>query len=206
MQKKSKKIKNIISFIIIVVVLVVGYKIYKKNNFDDFMKAEYHLGVSKFERDTQVKCVKNDSYKIISEEFNDAMFYETVQVLPNTSYRVTCKIKTENVKSKNENTDSGAHICISETLEKSDNVVGTSDWTEVEFYFNSKNRTTVDIGFRLGGFEDNCTGTAWFSDFKIESGITDDSNTWNFLCVLFDNVDVNIGNQNIKLELPDVPT
>lgn len=208
MQKKSKKIKNIISFIIIVVVLVVGYKIYKKNNFDDFMKAEYHLGLSKFERDTQVKCVKNDSYKIISEEFNDAMFYETVDVLPNTSYKVTCKIKTENVKSKNENTDSGAHICISETLEKSDNVVGTSDWTEVEFYFNSKNRTTVDVGFRLGGFEDNCTGTAWFSDFKIESGITDDSNTWNFLCVLFDNVDVNIEKdgkkQNVKLTLTEI--
>lgn len=48
-------------------------------------------------------------------------------------------------------------------------------------------------------------GTAWFSDFKIESGIADETNTWNFLCILFDNVDVNIEkngvNQNIKLGL-----
>lgn len=51
----------------------------------------------------------------------------------------------------------GAHICISDTVEKSDNVVGTKDWTEISFYFNSKNREKVDIGFRLGGFDDLCT-------------------------------------------------
>ena len=48
-------------------------------------------------------------------------------------------------------------------------------------------------------------GTAWFSDFKIESGIADESNTWNFLCLLFDYVDVNVEkngtSQNIKLSL-----
>ncbi len=48
-------------------------------------------------------------------------------------------------------------------------------------------------------------GTAWFSNFKIESGITEESNTWHFLCVLFDYVDVNIEkngtNQNVKLKL-----
>lgn len=35
-------------------------------------------------------------------------------------------------------------------------------------------------------------GTAWFSDFKIEAGLVDESNTWNFLCVLFDYVNANI--------------
>ena len=48
-------------------------------------------------------------------------------------------------------------------------------------------------------------GTAWFSDFKVESGIADESNNWNFLCVLFDNVDVNIEkngiNKNVKLHI-----
>ena len=205
MQKKSNKIKNIISIIIIIAIIIVGYQFYKKYNFNNFVKAEYNLGTSKFERDSSIKCTENDSYKIINTDYNDAMFYETIDVLPNTPYKVTCKIKTENVKSQNENTDSGAHICIAESLEKSDNIEGTTDWTEVEFYFNSKNRTSVDVGFRLGGFEDTCIGTAWFSDFKIESGIADESNTWNFLCVLFDNVDVNIEkngtNQNVKLHL-----
>ena len=139
MQKKSSKIKSIISIIIVVLMLIVAYKIYQKNNFNNFMKAEYNLGVSKFERDEQIKYTDANSYKIHNPDYNDAMFFETVEVKPNTPYRVTCKIKTENVKSKIPNSDSGAHICISGTFEKSDNVIETSDWTEVEFYFNSKN-------------------------------------------------------------------
>lgn len=48
-------------------------------------------------------------------------------------------------------------------------------------------------------------GTAWFSDFKIESGLADETNTWNFLCLIFDYVDVNIEKngltKNVKLSL-----
>lgn len=153
---KNKQINNIISTIIIIVFIIITHQIYNKYNFNNFIKAEYNLGVSKFERDKDIKYTEFDSYKIINNDYNDAIFYETIQVTPNTPYKVTCKIKTENVKSKNENTDSGAHICIAESLEKSDNIEGTKDWTEVEFYFNSKNRTQVDLGFRLGGYEDNC--------------------------------------------------
>lgn len=51
-------------------------------------------------------------------------------------------------------------------------------------------------------------GTAWFSDFKIESGIADETNTWNFLCLLFNQVDVPIEKngrpQNIKLNLTQI--
>ena len=205
MKNGEEKFKDIVSTMFIIIVLIIGYYIYQKYDFNKFIKAEYNLGVSKFERDSEVKCIEHDSYKIVNKNYNDAMFYETIDVLPNTPYKVTCKIKTENVKSIDPSTDSGAHICIAESLEKSDNIEGTQDWTEVEFYFNSKNRTKVDVGFRLGGFEDNCIGTAWFSDFKIESGMADRSNNWNFLCVLFDNVDVNIEkngtNQNVKLHL-----
>lgn len=208
MQKKNNTAKNVITLIFCMVVIIIGYNIYQKNNFNSFMKAESNSGVSKFARDSKVKCIEADSYKIINKDYNDAMFFETVEVTPNTPYKVTCKIKTENVTPSKTNTDSGAHICIEGTVEKSNNVVGTTDWTEVEFYFNSKNRTTVNVGFRLGGYEDNCIGTAWFSDFKIESGISDETKNWNFLCVLFDNVDVNIEkngvNQNVKLSLTQI--
>jgi len=152
----KSSVKKVISTIIMITILVCAYMFYKKNNFNNFIKAEYNLGISEFEKDSNVKIGENDSYKIINPEFNDAMFYQKIEVIPNTPYRVTCKIKTENVISKNENTDSGAHICIENSLEKSDNVRGTSDWTEVTFYFNSKNRTEVNVGFRLGGFEDAC--------------------------------------------------
>ena len=78
MQKKSSKIKSIISIIIVVLMLIVAYKIYQKNNFNNFMKAEYNLGVSVFERDDEVKYSDSNSYKIQNPDYNDAMFFETV--------------------------------------------------------------------------------------------------------------------------------
>lgn len=50
----------------------------------------------------------------------------------------------------------------------------------------------------------HANGTAWFSDFKIESGLKDETNSWNFLCLLFDNVNVNINNKNIQLHLTQI--
>lgn len=156
MQEKRKRIRSIIHIFIMIAIVIVAYRFYQKYNFNPFTKAEYNLGISKFERDSAITCTHSDSYKIMNTDYNDAMFYETIEVLPNTPYKVTCKIKTEEVQSKQKDTDSGAHICISGSLEKSDNVVGTSDWTTITFYFNSKNRTQVDVGFRLGGYEDYC--------------------------------------------------
>ena len=152
MQKKNELIKNIIGIIVIIAISIFLWKIYKTYDYNNYIKAEYNLGLSRFVRDSSVKYSKNNSYKIENPEYNDAMFYKEVNVKPNTPYKVKCKIKTENVISEKINSDVGAHICIADTTEKSDNVVGTSDWTDVEFYFNSKNRNTVKIGFRLGGF------------------------------------------------------
>lgn len=201
MQNKSNIIKNIILFIIMVTIIFLLYKVYEKYNFNDFQKAEYILDNSKFERDSSVKYNENYSYKIENINYNDAMFYKEIDVKPKTSYRVTCKIKSQDINLKNINADAGAHICIADTTEKSDNIVGTTEWTNVEFYFNSKDRENVKIGFRLGGYESDAIGTAWFSDFKIESGISDTSNNWNFLCVLFDNVDVVLNGNKIQLQL-----
>lgn len=201
MENSNKKTKNILSTILTIIIIVVGLIIYNKYDFYDYTKAEYHRGLSKFERDSNVKCTNEDSFKIINESYNDAVFFKTIDVIPNTPYKVTCKIKTEDVVSMNENTDSGAHICLEGTVEKSDNVIGTTDWTQIVFYFNSKNNTQVNIGFRLGGVEDKVKGTAWFSDFSIESGIRDTTNNWNFLCLLFDEINVNIDEKNVNIQL-----
>lgn len=204
MKRKSSIVSKIITIIFMIIIIVIAYKIYKKNNFNDFVKAEYNLGNSNFTRDSSVRYNEKNSYKIENLDYNDAMFFKTISVIPNTPYKVTCKIKTENVKSKNINTDVGAHICLGKSSEKSKNVIETTDWKEVTFYFNSKNRKEVDIGFRLGGVEGECIGTAWFSDFTIESGLEDSSNEWNFLCVLFDNIDVNINGKQVKLQLTQI--
>ena len=123
MKNKYKIIKDIISIAFLIIILVIGYKIYKKYNFNQFTKAEREMGVSIFERDDKIKTSDSDSYKISNTDYNDAMFYETISVVPNTPYRVTCSIKTEDVESANEYTDSGAHICIADTVEKSNNVI-----------------------------------------------------------------------------------
>lgn len=205
MKNTWKILKSIISLIIIVALLVVLYKVYTKNNFNDYIRAEYHSGYSNFERDTEVKYDKTNSYKIENTDFNDAMFFKTISVNPNTSYRVSCMVKTENVVNENGDTDAGAHISISGSTEKSDDVVGTSDWKKIELIFNSKNREEIDIGFRLGGNYDNSKGTAWFSNMKIESGIADTSNNWKVLCLLFNEtkvtLDVNGTYKNFDLNL-----
>lgn len=206
MQKKSISLNKIIMIIIIAVLLIIFVKVYKKNNYNEYIRAEYILGLTEFTRDGNVKYSEDTySYRIVNTDYNDAMFYKTVKVTPNTPYKVTCMIKTQDVQSKDQKLDAGAHICIGDTVEKSVNVTGTTDWTKVEFIFNSKDREEVEIGFRLGGYQDNCIGTAWFSDMTIESGIVEENDEWNFLCLVFNNIDVNVTIdstlQNVKLSL-----
>lgn len=101
----------------------------------------------------------------------------------------------------------GAHISVVESVESSKSITGTNDWQELEFIFDSKNRETIEIGFRLGGNETNSKGTAWFSDFKLEEGIKSESNSWNIACFIMKNIDTKLDNgQQLKLnmELKDI--
>ena len=105
MSKKSSILSKISSliFIIFVVAALVGlHRIYKTHYFNDFYKAEENLNTTKFTRDSKVKYSDAYSYKLESSEYNDAMFYKTVSVEKNTSYRVTCMVKTENVTPEKE--------------------------------------------------------------------------------------------------------
>lgn len=54
--------------------------------------------------------------------------------------------------------------------------------------FNSKNRTSVDIAFRLGGYDAKAKGEAWFTDFHLEQGSLDTDKNWHFACFIFPNV------------------
>ena len=203
MRGKSAKalIINIITFIILCIALYLAYQFYQGNNFNDFIRSEAQLHTSEFKRDTEVKYSDVNSYKITSTEFNDAMFSKVVQVEPNTPYRVTCMIKTSGVTGDKTSSGIGAQIAISDTTERSVAISGDSDWQEVEFIFNSKNRETVDIAFRLGGTEGYAKGEAWFSDFKIEQGQAEGDSNWNFACFIFENTNVNIDNQQINIQV-----
>ncbi len=100
MSKKSNivsKIGSLIFILFVIAILISLHKVYKTHYFNDFYKAEYNLNTTKFTRDGEVKYSDAYSYKLESKEYNDAMFYKTVDVEKNTSYKVTCMVKTENV-------------------------------------------------------------------------------------------------------------
>ena len=102
-----------VSTVIILLIMTVGLFAYthtkiKPYYFEEFVRAEYTFGLSEFERDLDVKYGGKDSFKITSNSFNDAMYYREVDVIPNTPYKVSCMIKTENVVLEDESTNAGA--------------------------------------------------------------------------------------------------
>lgn len=203
MSKKTKgsKIVNFIFTIVILAILFKLYGVYRKYNYNEFTKAESNIGITKFTRDSKIKYSKEDSYKIESQEYNDAIFYKKIAVKPNTPYKLSCMVKTQDVENEGNKHGSGAQMSIVSTTESSESIVGTSNWQKLEFIFDSKNREELEIGFRLGGNSSNSKGIAWFSDFKLEEGIKDNSNNWNVACFIMENVDVIINNENVKLSM-----
>ena len=199
---KSRK-KQIIGLVLILISIIFLFKIYKSNDFNNFILSEKNIRSSTFSRDDKEKYSNKASYKITSPDYNDAMFYEIIEVKKDTPYKVTCMVKTNNVESKKNLTGSGAQISVEETTERSIAVAGTTEWQKIELIFNSKNREKINVGFRLGGFVDDCKGEAWFSDFKIEEGKKEENSNWNFACFIFDNVNAVVNGEEAKYSLSE---
>lgn len=197
----------IATIVTLIIILVITFNKYKENYFNGFEKA-----VSKdkhettFIRDSEIKYSESSSYRIINEEYNDAAFYKEIDVEPNTMYKISCMIKTENIECELSTEDGGAMIGILETTEHTKPITGTNDWQYVEFMFNSKNKDRVKIGFRLGGNQNDAKGKAWFSDFKLEKGTGNTDYEWNIGCFIINELDVNIkGKQyNFKTNSEDI--
>lgn len=199
--KRKHRISYYITLIILLVMLYFAYDFYQSNNYGEFIRSETNPYTSNFSRDKKIKFSKHNSYKLKSDVYNDAMFYKKVKLKKNQPYKVTCMVKTNNVKPEEENSGIGAQISIEGTTERSVAVQGTTDWKKIELIFNSKNREEANIGFRLGGYLGKATGEAWFSDFTIEEGITDNSSEWKFACFIFKNTDVTIDQKEFKLKV-----
>ena len=190
-----------ITLIFLIVMLYFAYQYYQTNNFNDFVRSEKNLYTSEFKRDSEIKYNNQRSYKISSAEYNDAMFYKNIKVEKNTPYRVRCMVKTKNVTSEEEKAGVGAQISIEGATERSVAIQGTNDWQEIELIFNSKNRESVNIGFRLGGNLGQAKGEVWFSNFTIEEGVAENDNDWKFACFILNTTDVEINGEQIKLEV-----
>ena len=190
------KVIYVITLLFLLVILYFAYEYYQSNNFNDFIRSEKNLYTSKFKRDKETKYSQKSSYKISSDEFNDAMFYKEVQV-----EKITCMVKTENVIPQEQQAGIGAQISIEGSTERSIAIQGTNEWQKIELIFNSKNRDSINIGFRLGGNLGLAKGKAWFSDFKLEEGTTNSNNEWKFACFILKTTDVNLNGKEIKLQI-----
>ena len=203
MNNRGKIKATTIVYIVIIIFLILFAKyLYCKYNFYDYTKGIREAGKTSFTRDSKIVYSDEDSYKIENKDFNDAMFYKKIKVTPNTAYKVSCMIKTENVENMEGKYTGGAQISINGTTETSEAITGTNDWKKVTLMFNSNNRETVEIGFRLGGYEEFSKGTAWFSDIKLEEAQVDTNKNWHIACFTINNIDANVeGFGKVELEL-----
>lgn len=208
MNRKGKtRISTILSTIFLLVVLIISFNIFKTSYFNGFEKAVAKKEAeTRFSRDSKVKYTDARSYRVSNLEYNDSAIYKEIEVEPNTPYKITCMVKTENIQSDTQTSDAGVVIGLLDTTEYSKPITGTNDWQKVEYMFNSKSRNTVKISFRLGGNEGDCIGTAWFSDFKLEKGTKRTDTKWNVGCFIAQELNVNIDGKkyDLKINLNDI--
>ena len=107
------------------------------------------------------------SLKIESTSDNDARWYQTVAVTPNTDYRFCGWVKTQNVTHTSEYYDAGANLSVMGGFAYVAGPVGTTDWQELCLDFNSASNTTVDLAVRIGMYSGVAMGTAWFDDLRL---------------------------------------
>jgi len=112
------------------------------------------------------------SVKISNNTANDARWTQTVNVLPNSTYRLSGWIKTENVAHTLENPinsayDGGANLSVLIGYYPITPLFGTNDWTYTSMEFNSQSNTQITVATRVGMYGGITTGTAWFDDLKL---------------------------------------
>ena len=97
MKERNKTIKGKVTYCITLIFLLIllyfAYQYYQTNNFNNFIRSETNLYTSEFKRDNEVKYSKQRSYKISSQEYNDAMFYKKIKArkccINNRQYMIT---------------------------------------------------------------------------------------------------------------------
>lgn len=193
-------IKSIMKVLIIVVITIFGFKIIQRMNFNGLQIGTGKESTSVFSRDKDVKYNGEQSYKIESDNYSDAMIFKTINTEKNSVYKVSCKVKTKDVECE-DGEYGGFNICMKDKVNKSPSLSGTNDWTDMIFYFNSYNSEKIDIGFRLGENTGDCKGTVWIADMKIEQGIFQKNKKWNFATFIINNTDLTVGNEKIKQTL-----
>ena len=132
----------------------------------DWEKDANKKNASEFRLDYTEKYSGNASGCIISTEPNDARYKQVVKSEKNTYYRLSCRVKTENVGAGNK----GANISVEGIIDTSRDIKGTSNgWEQVELYGKTGDtQETFVVTLGLGGYGSLNTGKAWFDDVVVE--------------------------------------
>lgn len=140
--------------------------------------------------------------KLTTGSLNDVRLYQKITVEPDSFYRFSCEVKTEDVSD-----GAGANISIEDAYAKSAPLYGTNDWTRIEFYgLTHSTQTTLSVCVRIGGFSSTSTGTAWFDNVTVEKveSIPSGAEAQNLYLEATDNS--NSESENENTEAPeDVP-
>lgn len=102
--------------------------------------------------------------RIVNRGPNDARLCQSIAVTPGAEYRVTARVKTENVG----HATAGALIAIEPRIADSVDVKGTQDWQTLEVTAQNQDATSWDVCLRLGSYANLNTGTAWYTDVNVE--------------------------------------
>lgn len=104
--------------------------------------------------------------KIESPEYNDARFVQKVQVVPESYYRFSAKVKTELIDQRSG--ESGANISFLQTFCKSGFIKANSDWQEIVIYGQTdKDTAETTVALRLGYYSADASGIAYFDDVSL---------------------------------------
>jgi len=106
---------------------------------------------------------------------NDARIIQTIQVREGKIYKISCKIKTQNIGTE----ATGANISVLGFTDIGGDYRGTNDnWQEMAAYVRiGKGITFIEIAFGLGGYSSLNSGQVLFDDMFFEE--TTDTTTSN---------------------------
>ncbi len=96
---------------------------------------------------------------------NDARFEQTVQVQPDTLYRISCMVRAEGCSTN----AAGAGLSIKDTFVSSETVYDTrGEWTPVTLYgVTGSDQTQLVLMARVGNYGSLNVGRAWFDNFEM---------------------------------------
>lgn len=166
--------------------------------------AEFSIDAKNYYKDSRY------SIKLSNKtDYNYCDVSKTIKVEPLTTYKFSAMVKYSGYKASpdSEGKYKGAFLREFYVNEDGDwinlnhsSATKSSEWTKLECMFTTAEGQTEAILNLFNGYLNNdCKGTAWFSDIKVEKAEL--TNEWNVLAIAFKNVDADINLKGKKIDL-----